>query len=665
MDLKPYDRLVGLRDALKHDGHVQYSEIHMASLQRGYEWEKRQWTELFNDTVREIDRIYPEHTQNKGPFIGVMILTERRQGVDAFGAPQPFHCEIVDGQQRTTTTFILASIVRDHITDVKESLGIIRTGFAPNDPRNAQAVLLDDKLSYLITHVRAFLSNGPVDDSTPRLHSWPFLAELISKTIYTEKSNIKGKGVTSDDRKSGVPTKKFGDAVVGLRKLMSEARKSLRELVSNRQAYEGDGFEWALIQQEKDFLDKFWTTLVDRMYVVKLSTENVKDAGEVFLSLNSKGKPLGTKDIVKATLMNLHASQPGGMQNFAQHWEIMTKQVGNVDQYLRVVWMTSSHLKTQEKNVAVSVAQHLDQNPALNTPKLSDEIFAWAPVYNSILDNSAPQEYRLSDDPFVHTQLDALRATGSSYRFFLLPHTLRVREGRGDVGSSAEVIGLLRTLSFTWRFVFGLPQELEDFYFDRGNDLYSKDEDVVKGVIGVLREKVRESLQKFKAREMNMGTARLLLVAIEEAVRKKTLQLTLGWDSRNHTVEHIAPQTSTSYWVNALNPKADEDFRYADIVSQIGNLTLLPRPQNSGIQQNPWTDVAAPTNPDKSKREAFKHAIMFKTTVELHEVDTWNRRDISARGAWIEAMLTALFDPFTGRPESYIPFSQWTRPVVD
>lgn len=658
MDLKPYDRLTGLRDALKQDGNVPYSEIRMASLQRGYEWQKQHWTALFNDTKKEIDREYPINAVNKGPFIGVMILTELPQGLDPNGGEKPYWCEIVDGQQRTTTTFILASIIRDHLSDAKKSLANVAQGFVDNDPRRNQYVLLEAKIEESLVHCREFLSIGPVGSAKPRLISWPFLKDIISSTVYTEGSHVKNEGISSEQKKANAPTKKFADAVSGLRKLMVESKKELRETVSTRQDYSGDEFEWALLQEQVRFLSEFWNALADRMLVVKLSTKNIKDAGEVFLSLNSKGKSLGTKDIVKATLMNIHVSHPAGMHNFSQNWEVMSKQVSNVDQYLRIAWMTSSKVKTQEKNVAVVVSEHLDKNPISHAEKLSNELFDWAPVYQAIIDVDAPQEYRLSEDPFVKTQLLALRQTGVSYRFFLLPHTLQVRAGREGIGTTGEVVGLLRTLSFTWKFVFDLPQKMEDFYFALATDLQSNDDDVVRSVLPKLKSKVEESIQKFKAREMNMLTAKLLLNAFEDAARKKAKQPTVGWDTSDHTVEHTAPQTPTVYWQGMLNPEARESFRYGDVIAQVGNLTLLSKKQNSGIQQWPWNPISDSVDDLNAKKIAYENS-MFFTTRELKDIPDWSTGTIESRGRWMKEMIEKLFDPQRGTHMAYVPFPAW------
>jgi hypothetical protein len=188
--------------------------------------------------------------------------------------------------------------------------------------------------------------------------------------------------------------------------------------------------------------------------------------------------------------------------------------------------------------------------------------------------------------------------------------------------------------------------------------LFSDDQDLVKSVIVTLREKVSESLEKFKAREMNMVTAKLLLIHIEDALRRKIQQPTVGWIGNDHTVEHTAPRTPTSNWERKLNPAEKEGFRYADAVSLVGNLTMLSRAQNSGIQQNPWIDNEAPNDPQKSKSEAYKNSIFF-TTAELSLINDWDYNTILKRGLWLEFLVKALFDPNTGTYSKYVSFPEW------
>ncbi len=111
--------------------------------QRKYVWEKKQWTQLIEDLILAINN-------NEKHFLGTCVIEETKTGLN-----------IIDGQQRLTTFFILLSCmyiylndsiccIEEHLKqDMKEyikNMLICRTGLAPKRPRITTKYTIINKL---------------------------------------------------------------------------------------------------------------------------------------------------------------------------------------------------------------------------------------------------------------------------------------------------------------------------------------------------------------------------------------------------------------------------------------------------------------------------------------------------------------------------------------
>lgn len=662
MQLKPEGTLLGLRDALLRQG-VRYSEIKMASLQRGYEWEEKNWKALFEDTKRESTKEYPPgYTALKGPFIGVFILTELEQGNDENGHSLPHHCEVVDGQQRVTTTFIFAAILRDYLDNLTERLILAQH----DDPGITSQVLgervaiVKNQANQTVGEIRDFLQyEWPDKARTPRLRTWSYLDDVVAEGIYTEKHYLGLGKIKFPPAKD--PTTKFLKASVGLNDLVKQGISDIELEERNNWADDPD-VEVHVLLAKIEFLRNLYHTLVERMFVVKLSTPNVRDAGEVFLSLNSKGKALDTKDIVKAALLDLHSDTIAESKDFASKWAKLDKQVIDLNAFLRLAWMTKNGTKTSGKNVAVEISEYLDKNPLTaktTASELAKLLFKFGGYVESMVSAKTTAKTIISDpkkDPYSVTRLVALNDVGSAYRFFLLPHTEALKDGRKDVGTSEEAIRLLYTLAFTGKTVFDLPQAMEDFYFGLGAKI--RNPKPGENPMQELRDKVSEAVGTFVAGQQGNANALLILHALEEAWRECHKNPSAGWKEIFDSVEHTAPQSPKDYWVKALNPLGSLNFSYDKTVLFMGNLVHLNRRQNSRIQQKPWIDASAPDDVKKSKRAAFDKADYF-TTQHCAKLPTWGMPEINARTRWVEEMIVKIYDPSLGNVCAIVNFYDW------
>jgi len=649
---------MGLDDALRRNN-IQYSEIRMAPLQRSYEWVDGNWSAFVEDAIRELERVYPFEPTYKGPFIGIFIVTEKDQGKRPGGQEFPYVCELVDGQQRVTTTFLVSSILRAHLS---QQISFIKSAESEsNDSESIERSVIERaKFEAQVTKIDEFLWADPVEKTKPRLKTWEFLQPLVDRTVYQPNSHLLSEGILASEKRS--QAKVFAAAVAGLRALFADKLSEVGERIAQQQDQHVN-HEWEIALGKAHFVSEFFKVITQRMFVVKLSTTNEQDAAEVFLSLNSKGKPLATRDILKATLMDIAttADPQSGNQKFKTKWSQMSQLVDTgkpqaIDQYLRLVWVTDSKQKAQEKAIASLISNFLKDDPLVKGNILSKKIFNWATVYDGMIHPSATNPNSPTADQWAISQLRAINWIQSSYRFFLLPYLIKRSEKVVVNGEVEKVIEQLHTLSYTWKSVFDLPQALEDFFTDLGRDLMNNKSRTT--VLAEFSTKVNESIDKMSLDSLNQKTSQLLLHTLEEACRRKKLEDSIGWGDNSDSVEHVIPQTSTPKWLSDLALEGVSNLKYIDLVQRPGNLTLLNRKQNSGIKQKPWIDPTDTVNPKKSKRAAFKDSAFF-TTRDLENIPLWSVDLVKKRGLWVSEMLSKIRRTDGGSHSSFVDFSVW------
>ena len=110
-------------------------------------------------------------------------------------------------------------------------------------------------------------------------------------------------------------------------------------------------------------------------------------------------------------------------------------------------------------------------------------------------------------------------------------------------------------------------------------------------------------------------------------------------DMSNFEVEHIMPQTSTSYWVKQAGV-SDED--YTNLINTIGNLTLVTKSDNS----------AAGNRDFETKKRVFNDTLHIHMNKKLFEMNSWTSVDINNRSEEIISKLINMY-PYLRSKKDY------------
>jgi uncharacterized protein with ParB-like and HNH nuclease domain len=649
MDLKPVPNLVGLEDTLKSDG-IPYSEVRMAAMQRGYEWEKRNLLTFFNDSVNEIAKVYPQNTNFKGPFLGVMIVTEYITPVEPGLAPEPKTCEIVDGQQRITSSFLLISILRDHLIRLADVIDSAIKAPELGNVSEYEAKKQLENCENWISELLKFLYFDPLSPNRkPRLVSWPSILHIMEKTVFAPGSHTNETGVSKSDTKNK-QTKRFAEAVLTLRKAVSEHLGAV-------EAANGSLGKLNLSMIQSEILIELAQVVLQKFFVVKLYTPNPNDSAEVFLSLNSKGKALSSQDIIKAQLLNSMALSKTDQNDFATAWSQMQKKVEDANEYLRISWIVSRNEKASPRNIASLVTKDIELNSKTRSEQAWKEFRENADLYEALLRPKANGNRLPTSNKFTITQLVALADVVVSYRILALKLLSLGRNLNSAEKQNLKFEQFVRgmyVLAFAGRAKYPLPQKLEDRYVQLANLL--TDVSKIQAVLDELNSDVDDCLASFSASNLSKEKQVLILHALEESHRQKQNKVSIGWKENEDSLEHTAPQKYTPIWMAELTlSTATDEKTYNQFMTNLGNLALLNGVQNSKIKRKPWVDPAAPNDKTKSKRAAYKNAD-FDTTIDLASHAKWDKTLVVRREQWIISTIQLVFNTSTGGFQHYSPF---------
>lgn len=237
-------------------------EYHVPAYQRPYAWTTGETSKLFDDLY---DFFLSENTDNY--FLGTIVLIKEDN--------KPY-ADVVDGQQRLTTLSILFSVMASFFTD--------------GETKEAFRILLEEK-GNIIAHI----------PNQPRLFLRTRDQEFFNK--YIQRCNI-------DDLMSLDAASLKTEAQVHIK----ENCQKLKELFST--TFNGD---------EKLLLD-FSSFLVNRCFLVAVSSDNQESAFRIFSVMNSRGLNLLPVDIIKSEVIG---KLPESRQaSYTEKWESLENQTG-------------------------------------------------------------------------------------------------------------------------------------------------------------------------------------------------------------------------------------------------------------------------------------------------------------------------------------------------
>jgi hypothetical protein len=313
------------------------------------------------------------------------------------------------------------------------------------------------------------------------------------------------------------------------------------------------------------------------------------------------------------------------------------EQQNSIDQFFRYYLLATGKSKVGAKNAPKEMDQRIRKNKVENeyidrTPderrteaaRIWSEIQAYAKTWITIL--QPPADF--SDE--CAYQLQILRHVSDNYRVLLLNVFNSAEEMVSEIDRT-EISRLCVVLTLRWYLNGQGAQDLESTFQNLGADFLENHD--VHALIKELRNKAKISPPlEARFRDGERSNAKAILHGIERSLARKTGANPMPWNTSNLHIEHIAPDTSTNDWVEKLFPEGDDDGKYEDTVSQLGNLTVLDRKLNARVQQFLFP----------IKKEKYRNSTSMMTR-DLCEIADWSIKEITSRQEWLVEMFDVVW----------------------
>lgn len=547
--------------------------------QRPYVWGKDQIAELLQDLSDAMNR-----DENAQYFLGSMVLQKKTSEKNN---TKYVEYDVLDGQQRLTTLFLLISVIRD-LTENEDCL------------KTCKEIIFQKKNLFTNTPERLRV----VFDIRQEVK------DFIDDYVKEEKSTLK---VTSSLIQSY--GKDTDLSVINMSKNIVQIREYF---------------------QEHQNFDQFAIFLINNVLMIYVGSEELDDAFRLFTVMNNRGVKLRSSDILKAS--NLALVSADERIKAAKNWEEAENYFGeDFDEFLshlRSILVkkkaTVSLLKEYEDNIYAPKEYDRSNKITKNLPSLLNKgidtfnfVDKYRKHYIEIFDN---HHYELSKSFELNNLLIMMKA-GFESDFWIAP-LLKYYDKFGN----HELIDFVKSLdnAFAYDWLVGLTptSRIENV----NHWMEAIDSKTSEEVIMLLKGHIDQTELALELDKKIYGrrAAKYLMLKLDCILHGHTTKLDFP---STISIEHILPQTPKvgSQW---LQDFTEEERDYAK--DRLGNLVLLSRRKNSSQNNRDYAD---------KKQKYFQGNIeLFSNSIRIfQQYATWTVTDFSKNHAYVKTKLLEYF----------------------
>lgn len=475
--------------------------------QRDYSWDKEQWSDLWYDLMQMID-------EKDSHYMGYLVLQ----------TSDDKNYQIIDGQQRLTTIFVLILAVVDSL------LNLPGTDKEKEDNKkraeNIRSTYIGNMDMLTLTSVNKLVLNRNNDH--------------FYRTYLSTLQEMPKRGLKASER---------------LLKSSFETFKSYLE-IKYRSAKE---------------LVVFIENLVNNIFFTVITVTDELNAFKVFETLNARGVQLSSSDLLKnyifsvANTNDLHQTKLDELENiWAEIADILKDS--QISDYLRFYW-NSTH-KTIRKNQLYKTIRNEIKTPEEAFSLLRD-MRKKADIYIAL---RSPDDELWRAQPEVSTNLGLLKLFNVIQPIPLLMSAYSNLSERDFSSLLTKIV----IISFRYNVICGKnPNELENVYNKVALDINKtksyKTEDLKAGIYVTDAEFEQTfAYKEFVYSSRNNQIAKYILGKIEKFESGASI------DISSSTLEHILPDNPNEEW-NWDDVKIQQ-FHY-----RLGNMTLLEAGKNRDL----------------------------------------------------------------------------------
>ena len=611
---------------------IQYYElIEVSDYQRNYAWSTNDVEELYKDVLKLTENPREFH------FTGSLIL--QQEDTDS---GKPTRCEVVDGQQRLTSFFLLVARIRDLLQELPSAT------IEPDDPNE---LTID-----VLRLARTFLYEPSGKKKDLKFRSNTLLSAQFLKNMMQEKPRIEPPGKDRTLKDLSLPLRK---AYLRIDSLLNESLGKIEAstIAAHPELNDPERLGQLVAREKLVFLHKATTAIRDQVLVLKVLTNRVDESLDVFMTLNARGVPLGPSDLVRGqVLQNMTAGKtPQEMQllftEMMQEWKLILENVEGADteQFFRH-FLVSQTGETVTKRRVVEIANGLMMSKK-DPNNLGERLRLTHEFWTSLSEASEAYKKLLKPDvkdPWGY-HLKVLLNVASSYRILLM----EIFNGKHKLSHEdlAEVVRLCYVLVFKYFGAGKNAQDLEVFFANKAKQFRSN-----SSLSQLMAELTHEADFSFEIREYfeqrldSPVWVKAVLHALNNDLKGKANHL--DFDTTTLHIEHIVPQKHENAWLDSALPPGSTWDNYDDLVESLGNQTLLDENLNKSAKAQSFT---------LKKVEYEKSSPVM--TKDLSKLDSWDSELVELRLKWLVESYKLIFT--NDKQESkVVQFSEWLKQKI-
>lgn len=546
--------------------------------QRSYEWGTDQISDFLEDLYAEVEIGFDPSSRY---FFGPIITTEE----SGTGNKQ-----IIDGQQRLTTTTIFLAVIRDLMGEIKN------ISIAENIKHIIKNDLIGDGTEY---HEYKLTQIGSIEEYF-----------RVNIQEYHEQDNVEPKKLFNGKGSKGK------GKVNNIIRAYNQILTYLRDKLSN---YESD-------EDKVEHLKLIFDVFTKQFFIVEISSPNRTEAFQIFQTINARGLDLSAADLIKS---DFFGNSGPYTEEVIGVWETIQGILGdlNYSDFLRYSW-NSAYSFTTNRGLYKSVSREMNDSKKINSfmfmlNKLS---IAYAEL------NGDPEVNYLSLTDTGRKVMNILEELNELNFKIYVPIYLAMVNKDYREENMLRIMKKVSTILIKNKILSQGTNWLEKLFSSQGEKINNSSIDENNTVDTILNNlddyqqdeniiKIALSSYDFSK---DLKLARYILRSIENETPGEKGYVPI--DNRKVHVEHILPKSPLTFEEWGLTEDLHEEYLW-----KLGNLTLWLGSQNSGAGNCAFKD----------KKSIYGESDL-KLTRNLSNLNEWNPEQINDRTEDIISQFMAL-----------------------
>lgn len=535
--------------------------------QRAYVWDTDQVRDLLDDTISA----YRENKEAQY-FLGSMVLKINEKSDNNVSYTE---YELLDGQQRITTVFLILACMRDMLTDYPQYQNSL-AGFVY---QAEDAILQQPERMRIIFNIRSDVRDF-VNEHIKPLHG------TCDSALLKDKMQAK-------------------DVNISIRNMANAM------LVAHE-----------FLEENKSEIIGYLSYFLNKVLMIYVATEELQDAFQLFTVLNNRGVKLSSSDILKAE--NLKELSAADRTSWATRWEEMETYFGeDFDKFLshiRTILVKKKQTTTLLKEFDEFVysnqeydrtqKKYVPRTPILRRGKDTFELlYSYYHTYQEVFDT----DHSVATGDYEITNYLKLMETGFGADYWIAPVLDYYRKYRRR-GFVAFLKALDRKLSADWITAATPTVRMENVNAILREIEASQDSAVL------LQSKAFDINKNDFERVINgdiygRSFAKYLLLKLDLIYRGSSTPMI---PQAIASIEHILPRnpSADSQWVKDFSAAEREEW-----TNKLGNLVLISRRKNTSQGNRDYVE--------KKEKYFEKNIEMFPNSIRIYQnYPEWKLSDL-------------------------------------